>query len=397
MRNYFYSHVYHTTSLLFASIFDEMEVWDYDADGKATGRIPVPVKLTYKEKVISMILKGNTINPNVMRDNENVLPMISIQWTNTALDTERMRGMREKRHVYLEYANNGSGRPQQKQHMDMQTVPYKLTFEVNLWAKYMDHLVQLAENIDTFIHPEMYLEYYEKGIGIGRKIKVTKVAEKMNLNPDIPDNELRSKFMTWSYTFEVECNLYKPELPVGSPIKRIVIRHSAVTSKNGIDGIDTGEQTVTQTVDTATPGTSGISGCFYDYDADIVAYIRKFSDTEQSQIASQYVPLVNCQLSPQDIVPPAVTPVPILAYGEVPLSAGVDTVTVSSPLIQDIPEYVPSVNINAKSSMPTFAVEGIYNVQPGSFVVKFTSAPVDNSFSLMWNAVQKYNSNESDV
>jgi len=397
MKNYYYGHVYHTTTLLFASIFDEMEVWDYDADGHATGRIPVPVKLTYKEKVISMLLKGNAQNPNVMRDNENILPMISIQWTNTALDTERMRGMREKRYVYLEYANDGSGRAQQKQHMDMQTVPYKLTFEVTAWAKYLDHLVQIAENIDTFIHPEMYLEYYEKGIGVGRKIRVVKSSESMNLNPDLPDNELRSKFVTWKYTFEVECNLYKPELPVGVPIKRVVIRHSAVTTKNGVAGIDTAEQTVTQTVDSESSATSGASGCFYDYDANIVDYIRKFSDVEQSQIASQYSPLIDCQTSPRDIVAPAVTPVPILAFGEVPLSAGVDTVMVSSPLILDSPEYVPSVNINAKSSIPTFSVEGIYNIQPGSFVVKFTSAPADNSFSLMWNAVQKYNSNESDV
>lgn len=398
MKNWFYNHVFHTTTMLFASIFDEMEVWDFDADGHATGRIPVPVKLTYKEKVISMLLKGNAVNPNVMRDNENVLPMISIQWSNTALDTERMRGMREKRHIYLEYAEQPSGeRPQLKQHMDMQTVPYKLTFEVTLWAKYLDHLVQMSENIDAFIHPEIYLEYYEKGIGVGRKIRVTKTAEKMNLNPDLPDNELRSKFVTWSYSFDVECNLYKPENPVGVPIKRVVIRHSAVSDIRGTDGITTAEQTVTQTVDSVSASTSGTSGCFYDYDANIVDFIRKFSDVEQSQIASQYYPLVNCQLSPQDIVAPAVTPVPILAFGEVPLSAGVDTITVSSPLIQDSPEYVPSVNINAKSSIPTFAVESITNIVPGSFQVKFTSAPVDNSFSLMWNAVQKYNSNQSDV
>jgi hypothetical protein len=395
MKNWFYNHVFHTTTMLFASIFDEMEVWDFDAEGHATGRIPVPVKLTYKEKVIEMLLKGNAQNPNVMRDNENVLPMISIQWSNTTLDTERMRGMREKRHIYLEYAEQpAAGRPALKQHMDMQTVPYKLTFEVTLWAKYLDHLVQMSENIDAFIHPEIYLEYYEKGIGVGRKIKVVKVSESMNLNPDLPDNELRSKFVTWKYTFEVECNLYKPENPVGVPIKRVVIRHSAVNDVRGQAGVTTAEQTVTQTVDSSTPN---VSGCFYDYDANIVNYIRKFSDVEQSQIASQYSPLLDCQTSPRDIVAPSVTPVPILAFGEVPLISGVDTVMVSSPDLQDLPEYVPSVNINAKSSMPTFSVEGIYNVQPGTFVVKFTSAPVDNSFSLMWNAVQKYNSNESDV
>ena len=385
--------------MLFASIFDEMEVWDFDANGKAVGRVPVPVKLTYKEKVISMLLKGNTTDPYRLRDNENVLPMISVQWKGTQLDKERMKGMREKRHIYLEYENVlGSNRPVEKQHMDMQTVPYKLTFEVVLWAKYLDHLVQLSENIDAMIHPEMYLEYYEKGLGIGRKIKVVKTGEVMGLNPDLPDNELRSKFITWSYTFEVECNLYKPENPVGLPIKRVVIRHSAVTDTNAAQGVTLGEQTVTQTVDTASASSSATSGyCYYDYDANIVDYIRKYSDTEHSQIADQYESHINCQLSPSDIVPPAITPVPPLAYGEVPLTTASQLITISSAFLEDAPKYIPTVNINSSGTTPNFTILNIENIQPGSFQVRLSAAPIDNTFSLVWNAFQKYNSVESDV
>jgi hypothetical protein len=383
--------------MLFASIFDEMEVWDFDAEGKAVGRTPVPVKLTYKEKVISMLLNGNTNNPYRLRDNENILPMVSIQWTGAQLDKERMRGMREKRHIYLEYADTGEGKPDTKQHMDMQTVPYKLTFEVTLWAKYVDHLVQMAENIDAFIHPEIYLEYYEKGLGIGRKIRVIKTNESIHLNPDLPDNELRSKFVTWSYTFEVECNLYKPENPVGKPIKRVVVRYSAVSESNNGLATAPAEQTVTQTTDAITATTSASSACYYDYDANIVDYIRKFSDAEQSVIAEQYQPFVNCQLSPQNIIPPAVTPVPVLAYGEVHLDVSSDVITITSELLQDSPEYVPNVCINAKNIAPNFSVEYIFDVIPGSFKVKLTEAPADGSFSMVWNAYQKYNSNPNDV
>lgn len=378
--------------MLFASIFDEMEVWDFDANGKATGRIPVPVKLTYKEKVISMLLKGNVDNPYFRRDNENVLPMISIQWTGTELDKERMRGMREKRHIYLEYVD-GQQRPHQKQHMDMQTVPYKLTYEVVCWAKYVDHLVQISESIDTFIHPEIYLEYYEKGIGIGRKIRVIKTNESMGLNPDIQDNELRSKFVTWSYNFEVECNLYKPEMLVGAPIKRIVVRHAAITPDG--KGSTNAEQTVSQTVDSAT--TSGTSGsCYYDYDANIVDYIRKFSDEEHSQITEQYLSHLNCGTA-QDIVAPAITPIPTLAFGEVPLTSTVDLITISSPLLLNSPKYIPNVNINSQGTAPNFTIINIENVQPGSFQVRLSANPVDNTFSLVWNAYQKYNTNEGDV
>jgi hypothetical protein len=371
-----------------------MEVWDYDADGKAVGRIPIPVRLTYKEKVIDAILKGNNKNSFNLRDNENALPMISIQWNGTSLDTERMKGMREKRHIYLDYAtDNGSDRKQQKQHMDMQTVPYKLTFEVIIWAKYIDHVVQIAENIDSFIHPEIYLEYYEKGLGIGRKIKVVKTAESMGFTPEYGD-DVRSKFITWSYNFEVECNLYKPEIPIGVPIKRVVLRYSAINNNNDVN---LAEQTVSQTVDSLSSDSSGASGCFYDYDADIVNYIRKFSDNEQSQISEQYQSVLNCSLSPQDIVPSAITSPPILAYGEVTVSTTSNIVTITSSSIQNLPEYVPQATINSKINMPNFSIVRFENIQPGSFDVVLSSIPPDDTFSIVWNVYQKYNSNQNDV
>jgi hypothetical protein len=394
MRNWLYNHSINTHVLLFASIFDEMEIMNFDRNGKVTGSIKVPVKLTRKEKVISQILNNNYQNPNVLRDNENVLPMISIGWKGMQLDTNRMKGMRERRKIYIEYVD-GVPRPSQKQHMDMQTVPYILTFEVIAWAKYMDHLAQILENIDTFIHPEIYLEYYEKGLGIGRKILVKKTAENPNFNDEIADNEVRSKFLTWAWQFDVECNLYKPELPVGDPIKTVTVRYSAVTETSRNKGIDLGEQTVSQTVDVSGVSTTGSSGsCFYDYDADLVNYIRKFSDPEYSQIGSDYEPLINCQLSPKDIIPPAVTPVPPFAYGEEPITS--DLVTITSPMLQEAPLYVPQAIINTKQGTAPFTIVGFESVVPGSFKVRLSAAPPDNTYSIVWYAFQKYNSQPSE-
>lgn len=395
MKNYFYNHTYYTISMLFASIFDEMEVWNYDADGKAVGKVNVPVRLTYKEKVIDSLLKANNKDPYRLQDNENVLPLISIQWKGAKVDKERMTGMREKRHVYLEYEQNGTNRPFQRQHMDMQTVPYILTYEVNLWAKYLDHICQLSENINTFIHPEIYLEHYEKGLGIGRKIKVVKTNEAFNFNPEIPENELRSKFVTWSYTFDVECNLYKPELPIGQPIKTITVR----TATNG-NTTNLAEQVVVQTQDINSPqtsGTSGVSGCFYDYDANLVNYIKKYSDEEQSQILDQYNQLNTCNTTPPDLIPPKITPIPSYANGEVNLN-NIDTeITILDPNIIHSPEYVPNALINYKINPPNFFIREIRNTVNGSFQIILSEPPIDDSYSIVWNIYQKYNSNKDDV
>jgi hypothetical protein len=379
--------------MLFASIFDEMEVWDFDADGHAVGRIKVPVKLTNKEKVVSQILNNNYQNPNVARDNENVLPMISIGWKGFSPDLERMRGIREKRKIYLEYDNTGTGnRPIEKQHIDMQTIPYKLEFEVILWGKYLDHLVQLVENIDAFIHPEIYLELYEKGLGIGRKVKVVKVSETPQFNPELSETEVRSKFLTWTYTFEMECNLYKPEQPVGKPIKRIINRFSAVTQTQRTQGIDLAEQTVTQTVDSPIAQTPGSSGyCFYDLDSEIVNYTRRFSDEEYSQIRNQYEPLINCQISRQDIMAPYIAPVPPIDYGEILLDGTSDVITIESALLNNAPQYIPqAVILNKNGATPTVFITNYENIQDGSFQVRLSGIPPANGYYLAWYVYQKY-------
>jgi hypothetical protein len=400
MKSWFYNKVYNTTCLLFASVFDEMEVVDFDANGHAVGRIPVPIKMTYKEKVVSAIIGGNNVDPYVLRDNENVLPMISIQWTGTRLDKERMKGQREKRNIYIEYIA-GNGRPQQKQHMDMQTVPRIMTFEVVVWAKYMDHLAQIAENIDSFIHPEMYLEHYEKGIGIARKLKVTLTNQSQNFNPDVGETDIRSKFLTMAYSFDVECNLYKPELPVGEPIKRVTVRTSATNSNNNFNAgdanVNLAEQIVAETADNTveTSGSSGM-GCFYDYDSEIVSHIKKYSDPEHTQIKDQYQNIVTCQ-TPVDLISPIVTPYPEVVYGELPLTTDTDLVTITDPRIINAPIYVPSVCINAKTVVPTFTVLGYENVIDGSFQVRLSGIPNSNDFTLIWNVTQRYNLNQNDV
>lgn len=398
MKNWFYNHTIHTHVLLFASIFDEMEVWNFDADGKAVGKIAVPVKLMYKEKVVQMLLNQNNNNPYRLRDNENVLPMISIGWRGMQLDKNRMKGMREQRRIYLEYENvAGTSRPQEKQHIDMQTVPYILNFEVIVWAKYMDHLVQLVENIDTFIHPEIYLDLWEKGLGIGRKSRVVKVSENPGFNPEIPENEMRSKFLTWSYNFDVEINLYKPEQPVGLPIKRMINRFVAVQSNAVSTGADLAEQTVTQTADVSGAQTSGTSGyCFYDYDANIVNYIRKFSDPELTQMPVEYEQFWNCQIPPSPLTPPVVTPYPPLAFGEIQVG-NTDVVTISSGDLQNAPMYVPQAIINSKVGSPPFTITNFENVVPGSFQVRLSSAPPDDTYSIVWYAYQKYNSDPNSV
>lgn len=372
-----------------------MEIHRYDADGKSVGTMKVPVKLAYKEKVISSILKGNYLNPNAQSDNENILPMISVQWKGMTFDAERARGLRDKRKLYVEYVQdpNVGCIASQVEHIDYQTVPYKLTFDVIFWARYMDDLAQLIENVDPFLHPEIYLSFYEKGVGIERKVKVVKTGESPNFSVDLGETDLRSKVLMWTMNFEMECNLYKPELPVGKPIKRIITRFSASDMMQK-DAIALGEVVETQTAHLSGAFTASVSGgcpsyCYSDLDADLVTFIRDYTNVEdilQPQYKSHIDP---CAGPPQTLQEPPAVPTPPFPYGSIVTNTTTDTYVITgSELMYN---YVPVAYVNSPSITGyDLTVSSITDATTGQFTVKLSQIPPIEGYNIDWYAYQKY-------
>jgi len=375
--------------MAFASLFDEMTIHRYDADGKSVGEVKVPLKLAYKEKVISSLLQQNVEKPYTERYNENVLPMISVAWKGLAFDAERARGLREKRKIYVEYVTNPNdpNGVSEMQHLDMQTVPYKLSFQVTLWAKYMDDLVQLIENIDPFMHPEIFIGLPEKSVGIERKIKIVKTGESNQFNTDIADNELRSKILMYNMDFEMECNFYKPELPLGKPIKSIFNRFS-MFDQNGKSGVSLGDVTVQQTTSpnysAATPGSSACN--FNDLNSELVGFIRNYSDPE-SILQIQYGELNSCT-SPSMLQEPTVTPIPTFVTGNTIVTALNNQVDIMSDTL--LFDYVPVATIGSPNiSGSTISVSSITNITPGKFTVNLSETPTIDGYTIVWYAYQK--------
>lgn len=251
----------------FADVFNDMEVWVYDENGQAINSKPLPVYLTPKEKVVAMIQrqgKSDTFPGGSAVD--NYLPSITIVWRGIQLDTERMRGQREKRKLYIKYEDES----EPIIHMDLQTVPYLLQYEVTVWAKYMDDAAQILENILPFFHPEAYISIYEKSIGSERKCKVTLDSVTPNFVYEMGQQERR--VIQFNLGFTVECNFYKPELPIGKPITQIETRLGTATNKD----LSEGEAVITKTEGTNT---------YVDFDDKLLSSIRNLTNDEAVKLA----------------------------------------------------------------------------------------------------------------
>jgi len=210
MKNVFYNRTIWTHVVAFSEIFEDIKLHIYNKDrsspqyGQITGYKYVPVILAPKEKVISALsVQAGKDRAEV----DNILPKISIAWNGISWVSERMRGQRQKRVLFIEYLDTTNGSTRVKQY-DYQTAPYSLEFEVVIWTKYMDDGVQILENVLPFFTPEAYISLKERGVNLERKCQVKLNSVTPNFSYELQEPDTR--ILQWQLSFSVECNMYKP-------------------------------------------------------------------------------------------------------------------------------------------------------------------------------------------
>jgi hypothetical protein len=190
--------------MAFAELFSEMSVRVYDKEtSEIVGVKPVPLSLTPKEKIAS-IMKRSDVN-DVDPQFDNYLPRISIAMNGIGWDPERMHGKYERRLINIEYDDNGVKRTMQT---DLQPVPYNLNFEVVIWAKYMTDGVQITENILPWFAPECHVSFKERNFAIEHKAKVTLNSITPNFVYEMGEGDRR--VLQWVLNFNMETVMYKP-------------------------------------------------------------------------------------------------------------------------------------------------------------------------------------------
>lgn len=275
MYNYFYNRTIWTHVTAFSDIFNEMSIINYDKDGKAIGWKPVPVTLAPKEKVVAELI-ADPDTPS--KTPPNFLPRISIVWNGLSRNPERQRGQLEKRRITIDYEDQEH--PQAI--MDMQTVPYDLMFELTVWCKYMDDMAQILENILPFFNPEAPVSLYERGLGTERQVKVTLESVTPNFVVELADPDRR--VLQCNLSFKMECNFYKPQLPIGKPIKNVKVRMGAdVSKRQPVDPNVNGTEVSVFSL----PSISGSSN-FLDMDQKIWSYKVQFDSNMSDYMGWQY-------------------------------------------------------------------------------------------------------------
>lgn len=231
MKNHFYHHNIWKHFAAFADIFNDMTVYVYNKERtKAVGLKNVPLLLAPKEKVVSDLIVNGQDKPQ----SDNQLPKMSIFWNAMDPDPDRNRGMTSHRRLLLEATVNSNGNTIKRDiYKDLQTVPYKMGIELNIWVKYLDEGVQLLENILPFFTPDLPVSLYERAVGTERKVMAKLISFSSNMVGDL--NEPDRRVIQFTLSFTLECNLYRP-LEIDGEIHTAKVRIADASSAHEFQG-----------------------------------------------------------------------------------------------------------------------------------------------------------------
>lgn len=224
--SYYYAKQLRDYNLQFMAIFEGLQVAVGASDTAESRLISVPVHYAYPDRVVASILAENTQNKPIR------LPCMSAMMTNMSLDEAAMHGTAFERRI--SYVPVGGVVPDDISviHQRM-PVPYKLEFELNMFASNMDQMFQMMEQILMIFCPSIDIERSDAIFDWCRLSKVTLTNVRMENN--YPSGTDRRVIQTM-LVFEMTSWLSAPGDVRKDFVEKIYMRVGAVTGD--LDNVD---------------------------------------------------------------------------------------------------------------------------------------------------------------
>jgi hypothetical protein len=207
--------------IAFGSIFNEVVLVKYTNDTQSElSRITVPLAYEAKENFITRLIA----NPDLAKPIEIKLPQMSFFITNYEYDATR------KLNSYNQTIQAAAGSSAAQQY---QSVPWNLTFELDLYNRNVEDGLQIIEQILPFFTPDYTVTVnYIPELGISRNVPL--VLNSCVCNTEYEgDAKEQERMITWTLTFTMQAQLFGP-INTGSVITDVItnVKQLAAYSTN---------------------------------------------------------------------------------------------------------------------------------------------------------------------
>lgn len=197
----FGTHFYHKLTrkyvVLFGTMFNNITLVRTNTDtGAEIERMKVPITYAPKEKYITR-LRGD---PDLQRQIQIRLPRLSFELTGLTYDASR------KQNSLLKVAKSNSSTSGKSTYM---SVPYDLTFELNLYTRNIDDGTQIVEQILPYFVPDYTVTINPvNSLGVLKDIPI--ILDSVQNNIEHEGNFDAIRFVTWTFKFTMKVDYFGP-------------------------------------------------------------------------------------------------------------------------------------------------------------------------------------------
>ena len=198
MFEYYYHEILRRTIISFGSLFNGIEIKHDDADDNVTSVIKVPLAYGPTQKFLARLQQS----PELNKPTSITLPRMSFEFTGLQYDGSRKVTTTQT----FKSSTTGSGASIRKTYMP---VPYNMSFELAVFTKLNDDMLQIVEQIVPYFQPAYSLSV-DLVKTIGEKRDVPVVIENITMEDDYEGDFTTRRSLIYTFRFTAKTYLFGP-------------------------------------------------------------------------------------------------------------------------------------------------------------------------------------------
>ncbi len=210
MFEYFYHEILRRTVISFGSLFNNIEIKHKDSAGNITNAIKVPLAYGPTQKFLARLEQSPSLNKPI----QITLPRMSFEFVGLSYDGSRKVTTTQ---TFLT-STVGVGTDVRKAYMP---VPYNMAFELSIYTKLNDDMLQIVEQILPYFQPSYNLSV-DLVETIGEKRDVPVVIENISMQDDYEGDFTTRRSLIYTIRFTAKTYLFGPVSSSSSAAKDLI-------------------------------------------------------------------------------------------------------------------------------------------------------------------------------
>ena len=215
MFEYFYNEIFRSVIIGFGSLFNDIEVRHKNDQDQTWSEIKVPLAYGPTQKFLARMQQEADLNKPI----QMTLPRMSFEFTNLSYDPSRKS---TKNQSFTIATPDG-----QQVKRIYSPVPYNMTFNLSVYSKLNDDMLQITEQILPYFQPSYNLSI--KFLGNLNEIRdIPIVLENITMEDDYEGTFETRRALVYTFTFTAKTYLFGPVTDVtGDIIKKVTVGYLA--------------------------------------------------------------------------------------------------------------------------------------------------------------------------